>query len=128
MKENILKTNESINSKLSKFWLTMGDIKKEICESINEMLNEMGGEIEVDYANDEYPPVVVYDGGNHPEYASTISAIVQSVKAVEIRGFKTFEVNLEDEPEMSYDRFEFGDVVQIFDFVKARYEDFCENK
>ena len=124
--EQILTANENINSECIKHWERQSQLRKNMCEAINAMCGAMGGEVLSDFDSDKYPPCVTYDGGNHPEYASTISSVVTAVRSVEINGVKTFEVDLDEEEGYSEDRLNFNDVSEIFDFIEANFGDFLE--
>lgn len=123
--ENILKNNTNINAEVSAHWQRQSEIKEKECVSIYEMLSAMGGEVEVDFENDDYP-TVIYDGGNHAEYASTINGIFTKIRAVEKRGCKMFEVDFEEENHYDSSRFDLGDVDQIFDYIQGKFEDWLD--
>lgn len=116
----ILQVNQEIENAAIKIWQAESELKKKETEAIHDMLAAMGGEISVDFDNDEYP-IVIYDGGNHSEYASTINGIFRKIRPIEERGYKLFEVDFDEEPNYSCDRFCLSDIDSIFDYIRNKF-------
>lgn len=116
----ILQVNQEIEKAASKIWQAESELKKKETEAIHDMLVAMGGELSVDFDNDEYP-TVVYDGGNHVEYASTINGVFSKIRPIEERGYKLFEVDFNEEPNYCCDRFCLSDIDSIFDYIRTKF-------
>lgn len=125
--QEIITGNESIDSRVDKHWKEQSELRQLETESIHDMVEIMGGQVEVDYEVDE-SPVITYDGGRHAEYNSTICAVVTNIKAIEKRGFKMFSVDLEECEDYESDRINFDDIDQIYNFVCGKFEDFVEEQ
>lgn len=123
--KKILEQNKSIDAAVEKHWKEEADLKQKETEAIHDMVKAMGGVVEVDAENDDYP-IITYDGGRHAEYNSTICACVNSVKSIEMRGCKMFSVDIEECDDYDSSRIIFTDIDQIYDFVCAKFDDFCE--
>ena len=118
--ENILKNNTNINAEINKHWEKESELKQKEVEAIHDMLTAMGGEVEIDFDCDDYP-CVIYDGGNHSEYASTINGVFSKIRAITERGFKMFEVDFDDEPHYDSSRFNLCDIDSIFDYISGKF-------
>lgn len=56
---------------LDKWCKQLIDIRVDAMNSLEELIKEMGGKVEIPYkVNDYCSTSIVYNGGNHPEYAS----------------------------------------------------------
>ena len=125
--KNILKKNEELNAEVGKHWQEESDLRKREIEAIHDMVKTMGGTIEVDIENDNYP-VIAYDGGNHIEYASTLCACVSSVKSTEQNGIKLFSVAIDECDDYDSDRIGFSDIDQIYDYVCDKFEEYLDKQ
>lgn len=121
--ENILSNNKTICAEITEHWQNDSRLKQKEVEAIHDMLAAMGGEVVVDTENDDYP-TVTYDGGNHAEYASTINGFFTKIRAIEVRGYKLFEVDMESEAHYESSRFNLCDVDSIFDYVADKFADY----
>lgn len=121
--EIIIKRNASLDRRVSKHWVEERKLRAKMIVAIHDMVSEMGG-IETNWEEDDCYPTIIYDGGRHPEYNSTISSVVNGVNATFTQtGKKSFSVNLEEEENYSEDRMEFSDVDQVYNYVCYKYED-----
>jgi hypothetical protein len=127
-KEEMIERNNKIDNRVSAHWEEQKEIRKQMVEAIHDMVSEMGG-VKVDWETDDDYPTIIYDGGRHPEYNSTISACVNGVNATKNKydDTKSFSVDLEDEANYDQDRMEFCDVAQVFEFVCGKYEDWLQD-
>lgn len=123
--EKILATTEKLTSDAAKHWDEAAELRTREIEAIHDMVKIMGGTIEVDMENDNYP-VIAYDGGNHVEYASTLCACVSKVKAIEVKGFKLFSVDIDECEDYESDRMSFADIDQIYDYVCDKFGMYLE--
>lgn len=125
--ETILQRNNNIDTAVEKHWKEESDLKQKETEAIHDMVEMMGGEVEVDVDNDDYP-IITYDGGRHSEYNSTICACVTSVKSFEKRGFKLFSVDIDECEDYECDRITFADIDQIYNYICGKFEEFCDEQ
>lgn len=124
-KEKLLANVTEMDDRINSIYASISDNRKHIEELIYEMVESEGGSMNIrDTKSDDYC-YVCYDGGNHPEYNSTMSASVETVKCyVDSRGQKTFDVSLDDidglplADEYEAYRMNFDDLANVFDFVK----------
>ena len=119
-KDAITAKNEKISKRLDEYVEEACRIRKMMVAAIYDMASKMGGFVE--YYADEYdyePLLISYDGGSHPEYASSLYCDVYSVKAVD---GKTFSVELDETKSYEESRMSFDDVASIFKFVRSMYE------
>jgi hypothetical protein len=122
----LLKNAKKFGKKQDNHWKKQSKLRKEVIENIYDMCKAMGGEIVIDYENDDCP-LIAYDGGRHIEYNSTLCAAVNTIRAIEKNGFKLFQVDLEEEEEYDCDRIEFPDICQIFDFVYYKFDEWLDD-
>ena len=122
----ILKNSEKFDKKQQTHWKRQGKLNQEVTEAIHDMCKAMGGEIVIDNDIDD-SPLITYDGGCHAEYNSTICGVVTAIRATEKRGFKQFQVDLEECEEYDCDRIEFDDACQIFDFVYYKFDEWLHD-
>lgn len=127
---------EEIKVKLETFvpqQQTLYKLMKEQTKRMNELIYDIcmsyGNDGEVDLANEDgdYDLCVIYDGGNHPEYASNVCSTVYSVKAemckdvFEDKEIKAFSVHTEDTPNYEYYRIPFEDKDAILDALVGKF-------
>ena len=90
-------------------------MRRKVCKAINELCNENGGTI--DFTDEEVDfddrPYIAYDGGNHPEYASSLCNEVYSVTA----DGDSFYVDSELAERYGADRMYFIDITDIYDKI-----------
>ena len=122
----VLASVKNVDKKQTNFCKKMGTLNQEVTIAIHDMCKSMGGEVVVDTTIDS-SPLITYDGGNHAEYNSTICGVVCAIRATEKNGYKTFQVDLEEEDEYDCDRIGFNDVCQIFDFVYGKFKDWLDD-
>lgn len=82
------------------------DMQKVCVEFLKSLIDANGGEINGKMLDGCY---VAYDGGNHPEYASTMASDVQRIYTED--GTLYFEI--EDSPKYSIDRIMVNDLVYV---------------
>lgn len=82
------------------------DMQKVCVEFLKSLIDANGGEINGKMLDGCY---VAYDGGNHPEYASTIASNVERIYVED--GTLYFEI--EDSPKYSIDRIMVNDLVYV---------------
>ena len=121
-KEEMIERNNGIQNQIDEVWNIQSKVRTQMKEAIYDMVSEMGGTIYVDWDDDSDYPILIYDGGNHPEYNSTISSSLERVDSKIVNGVKTFEVDIEDENHYAESRMDFSDVGQVFEYVCMRYE------
>ena len=122
----ILKNSEKFDKKQQTHWKRQWKLNQEVTEAIHDMCKAMGGEIVIDNDIDD-SPLITYDGGRHAEYNSTICGVVTAIRATEKRGFKQFQVDLEECEGYDCDRIEFDDACQIFDFVYYKFDEWLHD-
>ena len=136
---NLLTELDFIENDLSEHWSNERQLKKRIIDAIYNMMEEMDKN-EIRFSNDEYEdvnhPWCTYDGGNHPEYASTINAqvdrIQRFIKKYQHIGLdaerKAICVDIIDcENNVEDTRLDLVDIVSIFDSVAEIYSDFIKD-
>lgn len=127
MKNELIHKADVINSHLSDLFEQQRLLRKDICESIYDMIQDMtDGKGMMEFDKEDYP-VIAYDGGNHVEYASTMSATVSEIRTVvESDGRKSFTLFLPGHCDR-YDEYSvlFDDLCTIFDYVNGMYWSFC---
>lgn len=82
------------------------DTQRVCVEFLKSLIDANGGEINGEMLDGCY---VAYDGGNHPEYASTMSSDVERIYVED--GTLYFEI--EDSPKYSIDRIMVNDLVYV---------------
>lgn len=121
-KTEMIERNNGIQNQIDEVWNIQSKVRTQMKEAIYDMVSEMGGAIDVDWDDDCEYPILAYDGGNHPEYASTLYSSLSRVDAALKDGVKTFKVDIEDATNYDENRMNFSDVVQVFEYVCMRYE------
>lgn len=125
--KNILKKNEELNAAVVKHWDEAAELRTRENEAIHDMVKIMGGTLEVDMENDNYP-VIAYDGGNHIEYASTLCSCVSKVKSIEEKGIKMFSVDIDECDDYESERMSFSDIDQIYDYVRYKFQEYLDKQ
>lgn len=120
---------KGIDKRISKHYSERGLFRKEICLAIHDMLDELGGELQVTDGEHEDDYIgICYDGGNHAECDSTMNSSLESVCSTTAKDpftneeYETFYADCEDESGVEEYRLMFDDVTSIFYFVLARYK------
>lgn len=118
-----------LQNDLSVHWSYEKELKTRVIDAIYDMMEEMGVD-KIDFTpNDDYDrPCISYDGGNHPEYNSTICAEVYSVKRY-LKEYdfvgthrKAISVDIIDCTDNYEDtRMNLEDVASVFDIVAEMY-------
>lgn len=121
MNKEQIQRNQLLDACIQSHWEKEKMLRKQISEAIYDMLQEMGGKIEIDWSDDDDYPCIAYDGGNHVEYASTLSSSVECIKAVLDKDAKTFSVDCEDTIDYNEERMLFEDVIQVYEYVCMKY-------
>lgn len=121
-KTEMIERNNGIQNQIDEVISLKAKARTQMKEAIYDMVSEMGGAIDVNWDDDSDYPILTYDGGNHPEYASTLYSSLSRVDAVLKDGVKTFKVDIEDATNYAESRMDFSDVVQVFEYVCMRYE------
>ena len=120
---------KDIDNRINKHYTERALFRKEICLAIHDMLDELGGVLQVidDEHEDDYIGIC-YDGGSRVEYDSTMNSSLDGVRSTTAKDpftneeYDTFSVNCEDESDVEEYRLMFDDVTSIFDFVFERYK------
>lgn len=131
MKNDILKRLDAFIPKNQELYKLLKEQSKSCDELIHDICMEYGenGVLSLENEEGDYDIVVIYDGGNHPEYASNICSTVYSVKACILPNpitdemYKGFEVDTEDTPNYESSRLDFFDKDAILDFIVGKYID-----
>ena len=107
---------EKFVSLAKKAYAAMGKARTEAIDYITRTVKKHGGEIKFDFNYDDENITVMYDGGNHPEYASncfsTVSGLVYNEENDEVY------VDIEDCNEYEFDRMSTDDILTV---AKAIY-------
>lgn len=136
---DLLRELDFIENDLSEHWSNERELKTRVINAIYDMMEEMDKQ-EIRFSYDENEgtdcPWCTYDGGNHPEYASTINAQVDRVqrfiKKCQHIGLdaerKAICVDIIDcEDNVDDTRLDLVDVVSIFDSVAEIYSEFIKD-
>lgn len=125
--DKLLYDVELMDGKIKSIYKNIIENRDKIEELIHDMVESKGGIVVIREGNDDEYCYISYDGGNHPEYASTLCAFVNSVRSIiNHSGKKTFDVDVDSSDgsylEDTYDayRMNFDDLVNVFDFVKNK--------
>ena len=127
-KTEMIERNNQISNQLEAYLKGQNPIREQMAVAIHDMVTEMGGVVETDWEDENDYPLISYDGGRHPEYASNLYADVYSVKATMVKGWeskeekKSFSVEIEETDDYNENRMNYDDVEQVFDFVCDKYE------
>lgn len=103
--------NESFINTNKQAYEAMGKARKESIEYITRTVHEHGGSIEMD---EEEMIAIIYDGGNHPEYASNLCSLLYSVYIDKKAGLC---LHIEDDPCYGIDRVYDIDVLTIAEIL-----------
>ena len=108
--KNLDKINEKfveVRNTCNKFLERQLEVQKQCVEFLKSLVDANGGEeIVGDLLEGVY---VAYDGGNHPEYASTMAS---GVERIYVDNGKLY-FDLEDEPQYSFDRVMVNDLMFV---------------
>ena len=112
--KSIIKENEEISNR-------MNENRVRMVAAIVEMLKENDGDINL-YERmcecDDELPVISYDGGRHPEYASSIATVVYGVKLHQNHdGEESFSVDIDEDCNYEEYRMMFHEVKEIFNVL-----------
>lgn len=122
MNKEQIEQNRLLDNVISSHWQKQKMIRTQVSEAVHNMLQEIGGKIEIEWDDDSDYPIICYDGGNHVEYASTMSSSVECIKATLENDVKTFAVDCEDAVDYDENRMLFEDVIQVYEYVCMKYE------
>ena len=89
------------------------EARKAAIEYITRMLKKHGGKIDFDFNYDRENICVMYDGGNHPEYASNCFSTVYSVFEKEGELY----LNIEDCSAYDFDSMGTDDIITVADAI-----------
>lgn len=118
-----IEQNSFLDKSISFHFQKQRMLRTMVSEAVHNMLQEMGGKIEIKWDDDSDYPVICYDGGNHVEYASTMASSVKCIRATLENDVKAFAVDCEDAVDYDENRMLFSDVIQVYDYVCMKYED-----
>jgi hypothetical protein len=97
---------------------TFYSLDKELFELIKTEVKNLGGFIDFDFTtiDDYYCFTIAYDGGKHPEYASTINSTVESIS------ISNDDLKIETEDGDMYGLCSFDDMLTIVELIKLYKE------
>ena len=136
---DLLTELDFIENDLSEHWSNERQLKKRVINAIYNMMEEMDKQ-EIRFSYDEYEgidyPWCTYDGGNHPEYASTVNGQVDRVQRF-IKKYQNINPSIERkaicvdiidcENNVDDTRLDLCDIVSIFDSVAEIYSEFIKD-
>ena len=128
-----------LQNDLSVHWSYEKELKTRVIDAIYDMMEEMNKD-EICFSDDKYGeidyPYCIYDGGNHPEYASTIDGqicrVQRYIKKYQNVGIdaerKAISVDIIDcEDNVEDTRLDLVDMVSLFDSVSEIYSEFIKD-
>lgn len=126
-----------LKDKIKKHYTEQNELTLEISKAIYDLCKENGGTISFDERDeenqlngwaDEYGlPEIIYDGGRHPEYQSSLCCNVWSVSAMDYKDkidgktYNVFSVETE-EGELKWYRLFFDDVANLLENIESFLE------
>ena len=123
-KIDYIKRNKEINNDLSQHDEMERRLRSEMNVAIYDMVECMGGRVESEDDDDDYPIFLSYDGGNHIEYASNMFSRLNAVFCTSNNGLKSFSVDIEDCDDYDEYRMVFADVTAVYEWVCGKFEEF----
>lgn len=122
--KNLDKINEKygeVKNVRNKFVDIQNEVQKQCVEFLESLVDANGGEIVGDLLDGVY---VVYDGGNHPEYASTLAS---DVERIYVDNGKLY-FDLEDESQYSFDRVMVNDLIWVCEDIMNNLKNIEESE
>lgn len=122
--KNLDKINEKygeVKNVRNKFVDIQNEVQKQCVEFLESLIDSNGGEIVGDLLDGVY---VAYDGGNHPEYASTMASVIERIY---VENGKLY-FDLEDESQYSFDRVIVNDLIWVCEDIMNNLKNIEEDE
>lgn len=122
--KNLDKINEKygeVKNVCNKFVDIQNEMQKQCVEFLKSLVDSNGGEIVGDLLEGVY---VAYDGGNHPEYATTMASNVERIYVED----GTLYFDIEDETQYSFDRVMVNDLIWVCEDIMNNLKNIEEDE
>lgn len=132
-----------LKDKITRHYTEQNELSLQISNAIYNLCKENGGTISFDerdeenqlneWAYEEGLPEIIYDGGRHPEYQSSLCCSVWSVSAMDYKdpidgkNYNVFSVETE-EGDLNWHRLFFDDKVNLLENIESFLEWKRENE
>ena len=104
---------------------TLVELRNDSLNAIKGLLKEMGNAVDIPTDICEYGcfNMITYNGGNHPEYASTLCGVIERVV---LTPSKDIEVYFEDGGMQSLDENSLDDILAVMELLLVIKEDYVK--